>query len=410
MDHSSLFNPFDSRSIPHEDRLTWAFLVALKYDPSLQSFLCELVKSRLPSEHQEYSNSWESARISTQTKWIESSTILLVSILLTDAPIQEEIRVQWSGREPRYDGVIEYPNCMTLIIENKLNHGDVWKDQLSPSRKSFPGDVDEVTLHGSAVCLEWSEVLEGVLKYADSAIASFSSREIAHDFLSFVEKAHPGLSPYRTFKLCGKRPEALQKRTSRLVDDLASKVNLESRKSWCSYLFRPGKIAERVGIWVESERNLKVCLWPADTVGQARRFYDAVDKADFLSLKEWKVEPNLHFSFVSRHLIWAETDWETRKYLDHFSDTSSYGQMDRDRLLPLVEQWERAGLIRSKGRDEIKDEFKKTRRQSLNVVPGFSVSREWELDTVIELEEQGKLEACVIDALATPLATWAETL
>lgn len=252
--------------------------------------------------------------------------------------------------------------------------------------------------------------MEGVLKYADSSIAPFSSREIIRDFLSFVEKVHPRLTPYRTFKLCGERPEALQRRTSLLLDNLAKKVDkadVESREGW--YLFRPGKIAERVMIQIESWK-LKVALAPADTVGQARRFYDTVDKAAFLSLKEWKVEPNLHFSFVSKHLIWAGTDWETCKYLDYFSDESSYGQMDRDNLLPLAEQWEREGLIRSEDRDKIKGQFSNTKRLNLNVVPGFSVSREWDLDTVIELEERRELEAYIIDTLATPLATWGERL
>ena len=406
MDRSNLFNPFDSRSIQHEDRLTWAFLVMLKYDPSLQSFLRELLESQLPPQYCEYSNSWEPARVSTQTKWIESTTNLLVSVLLTDSPIQQEIMVEWSDREPRYDGVIEYPNGLTLVVENKPSHGDVWEEQLSPSRNSFLGDIDDVTLHGLAICLEWSEVLEGVLRYADSSTTSFSSREIVRDFLSFVEEVHPELTPYRTFRLCRNRHEALRRRTTRLLDDLASRVNLESRKGW--YLVRPGKLAERVMIRAESGK-LKVELAPADTVGQARRFYGAVDKAAFLSLKDWKVEPNLHFSFANSHLIWTTTDWETRGYLDHFSAESSYGQMDRGILLPLAEQWEREGLIRSEDRDKIKDEFSSTKRRSLNVVPGFSVSREWALNTVVKLEEQGKLEACIIDALATLLATWGET-
>ncbi len=412
MDRSNLFNPFESRSRQHEDRLTWAFLVALKYDPFLQNFLRELVESRLPLEHREYSSSWEPARVSTQTKWIESTTNFLVSVLLTDltdAHIQEEIRVEWSDREPRYDGVIEYPNGLTLVVENKPAHGDVREEQLSPSRDSLLGDVNDVTLHGSAICLEWSEVLEGVLKYTDSRIAPFSNREIARDFLSFVEEVHPGLTPYRTFKLCGERPEALQRRKSLLLDDLAKKIDKADVESQDWYLFRPGKIAERVMIQIESWK-LKVVLAPADTVSQARRFYDAVDKTAFLSLKEWKVEPNLHFSFVSKHLIWAGTDWETCEYLDYFSDKSSYGQMDRDDLLPLAEQWEREGLIRSEDRDKIKGQFSNTKRRNLNVVPGLSVSREWDLDTVIELEERRELEAYIIDTLATPLATWGETL
>ena len=408
MDRSNLFNPFDSRGRRHEDRLTWAFLVALKYDPSLQNFLRVLVESRLPPALREHGSTWEPANVSTQTEWIESSTTPLVSILLTDAPIQKEIKVKWSDRNPRYDGVIEYPNCMTLIIENKLHHGAVWEEQLSPSKKSFLGDIDDNTLHDSAICLEWSEILEGVLKYAESGIAHFSSREIASDFLSFVGEVHPELTPYRTFKLCGERPEALERRNASLLAALASETGLENR----DFLFRPDKIAQMVFILISESKpwKLQVKLYPADTVRQARHFYDAVDKEAFLALKEWEVKPNLHFSFVSKHLIWAETDLETHEYLDRFSDGSLYGQKNRNSLLRLAKQWEREGLIMVEDLDKIKDQFKKTERQSLNVVPGFSVSREWDRKTVIDLEKRGELEKYIIDALATPLATWGETL
>ena len=79
-------------------------------------------------------------------------------------------------------------------------------------------------------------------------------------------------------------------------------------------------------------------------------------------------------------------------------------------LLCLVKEWERGHLISSADREKIKAEFKNTKRQSLNVVPGFLVSREWDLDTVIELEERKELEACIIAALDAPFATWGETL
>ena len=410
MDRVNLFNPFSSPE--YENRLTWAFLVFLKYDLSLQNFLRELVESRLFLKYQEYSKtSWKPANISTQTAGIGSSTDLLVSVLLTDVSIQEKIKVEWSDREAMYDGVIKYPDRMTLIIENKLDHDAVWEKQLSPSRDSFSGNIDQVVLHDSAICLEWAEVLEGVLEYADSDHASFGSRMMAHDFLSFVKNVHPEMTPYRTFKLCGDKEEALRRRTSSLLDVLARKKGLESRDGW--YLFRPGKIAERVMIQVESGK-LKVELAPADTVGQARCFFETVDKEAFLSLQEfddWKVRPNLHFSFANKHLIWAdETTWETREYFDYFSDGSLYGKRDRDKLLCLAQQWEREHLISLADREKIEVEFNNTKRQSLNVVPGFLISREWDLDTVIELEDRGKLEECIIDALAAPLAAWRETL
>ncbi len=407
MDHANLFNPFSSLPPEHENRLTWAFLVALKYDPLLQQFLRDLVESKLPLKERTRGNFWQPARVSTQTKWIESTTNHLVSVLLTDSTIQD-LPVAWSDRDAVYDGVIAFPDGFTLIVENKPSHGDVREEQLSPSRNSFSGNFEDCSLHGSAICLEWSEVLEGVLRYANTKVAPFSSREICLDLLSFVEEFHPGLTPYSTFRLCGDNPEALRRRTIRLLDDLGSRVGLERRDD---YLFRPGKIAERVAIWVKRVRTLYVGLWPADTVRQARRFYQAVDRMAFVDLKDtgWEVEPNLHFSYMNRHLIWAGSTWEPTRYFDHFANGQRYGQMDQATLVPLAKQWENDNLITREERDKIEDQFNSTRRETLNVIPGFCVYREWDLNTVIKLEEGGKLEDEIIDALATPLDSWKET-
>lgn len=274
----------------------------------------------------------------------------------------------------------------------------------------------ETTLHDSAICLEWSEILEGVLKYSDSDLASFGSREIARDFLSFVETKYPGLTPYRSFKLCGDRFEALERRTDSLLTTLASETNLEKRRSGdYGYLDRPGKIAERVYIWVPRSmpRNLRVALYPAVTVAQAREFYRNVDKKAFLSLNEsdaWNVEPNLNFRFISTPLIEAETELDARDYLEFFSDSSRYGRKTKDDLLRLSDKWACEGAIRSEDCDKIKNEFSTTERSYLNVVPGFSVYREWALDTVIELEHQEKLESSITEALVRPLKTWGEEL
>ena len=408
MPRANLFNPFSSLPPQHENRLTWAFLVTLKYAPLLQNFLRELVESKLPPEElRGHSNFWEPARVFTQTRSIDSSTSRLVSILLTDEKTVEDIQVEWSDREAVYDGVIEYHNGLTLIVENKLSQGNVWAKQLSPSRNSFEGDVLGVDLHASAICLEWSEVLEGVLQYANSGIASFSSREIAVNLLSFVEEYHPNLTPCRTFRLCGNRLQALNRRTVRLLDALASSAGLESREEW--YLFRPGKIAERVGVWAETETTLKVNLWPANTIRQARRFFEEADRTTFLNLEEWEVRPDLHFSYINTTPLNAETTWAPAKYFDYFANGQSYGQMNQAMLVHLARQWESEELITHEDRRKIEDHFK-SKRETLNVIPGFSVYRVWNLDTVIKLEEAGELEADVIEALATPLCTWGEKL
>ena len=157
------------------------------------------------------------------------------------------------------------------------------------------------------------------------APATFGSREVCSDFLSFVEQVHPGLTPYRTLKLCGNRPQALRRRAIRLLDALAGEIGLEDQDHDDEYLFRPRKVAERIWIEVKPESGLMVCLWPADTVTQARCFYNKADKTAFLGLDEWQVRPNLHFSYMNRHLIWAESSWTNERYFDYFANERSYG-------------------------------------------------------------------------------------
>lgn len=416
MDRVNLLNPFGP-SATHENRLTWAFLLVVKYDPLLQNFLRERVEAHLPPRGQEYHDTWESVRVSTQTKWIGSTTTPLVSVLLTDAPIQEEIAVEWSDRDPIYDGIIEYPNRMTLIIENKLDHEAVWKEQLSPKRCSFPGEIDNDTLHGSAVCLEWSEVLEGILRYTDSSFAPFGNREIARDFLSFVEEFHPRLTPYRTYGLCGNRPAALHRRTVHLVEEIARLRKLDiQEKQGSKYLCRSGKIAQVVIIRILEAKpwRLRVHLWPASTASQADEFSEKVDKERFLALNQegWAVEPNLNFSYMGTKLIWAESTCGTGPYLAYFfSGEKHYGQKKFDNKLScsLLDEWQYRGLITQKNREEIEGQ-RQTRKQYLNVNPEFSVYRDWDQDTVIKLEEQEKLEADIIQKLDVPLATWGEQL
>lgn len=412
MDRVDFFNPFDSRPVEHEDRLTWALLIALKYDPHLQHFLYDLVESQVGRNAN--ARTWESARISTQTKWIRSGSIPLVSVLLTDVPIDREIVVEWSDREPRYDGIIEYPDRMTLIIENKLKHGNVWQEQLSPSRGSFSGEIETDTLHGTAVCLEWSNVLEGVLKYANSPIASFASREIARDLLSHVERTHPKLTPYRTFSLCGDRLDSLRRRIILLLAEISHEYNVKTDKD---QLYRPDSIAEIVRMRVSRNDSgllrLRVAMWPASTAKQADRFQMKVDSSKFLSLckQDWYVKPNLNFSYRGKKLVWATTTWDCGSYLRFFfSGTRHYGRKYRADFSALIDEWERERLISTGDRKQLDSKFLGTRREMLDVNPEFEVYREWDLDQVIRLENQGKLESHLASAIAVPLSTWGETL
>ena len=123
---------------------------------------------------------------------------------------------------------------------------------------------------------------------------------------------------------------------------------------------------------------------------------------------------NLNFSYMGTKLLWAATTWDAHRYLDYFffSDGQRYGRKwFGNELSPsLSEEWQHQRLIGQRDREEIEYQRNQTNRQYLDVNPEFHIYRDWDLDTVIRLEEQEKLEEAIMQALATPLSTWGEYL
>jgi len=412
----SRFNPLDPRP-QHEDPLMRAFLAALKYDSLLQVALRTLVQAFLPSGSKPFGTPWEPAHVSMLGGRIVPAPSYLISVVFTGEPTCEEIRVRWSDRERRYDGIVAYADGWTLLVTNKLRHGSAWKDQLSPARSSVPDGVDDVRLYDWAVCLQWPEVLGGVLRCTRPALLPLGNRELADDLLSFVEEMYPAVTPYRTFELCGDRQEALEWRTCRLVRDIA---NLSGVECDGAHLYRPGRIARRISFTLlateEEPWQLSASLRAAGTAAEANAFHDALlagnRRAGFLFLDGydgWHVEPTLNFSFMGRKLVWADSPCGLPVYLGHFfSDVRPYGRRGRDEWSALIREWEQDGIIAPQDGDRIQEILGD--RPFMDVNPEFLVYRDWECDTVIALEKEGRLAARVRDALATPLAAWGETL
>src|SRR5690606_30905425 len=70
----------------------------------------------------------------------------------------------------------------------------------------------------------------------------------------------------------------------------------------------------------QSPGLLEESIYPADTVGQAREFFQRVDRDAFLALEShgWEIQPNLHFSHVQKHIVWAQSSLGVAEYLDYF--------------------------------------------------------------------------------------------
>jgi hypothetical protein len=420
MDRLNLFNPFMNKPVEYEDQLTWAFLVALRYDPLLQRYLREMVVGKLPVGRVDNSWSWEPATIETQTTRIPGEASFIVSVVVSDEPLKESVPVEWVDRDARYDGLVHYPDGLVLIIENKPKKGDIWTDQLSPSIASRGDDIPPETLYERAISLSWPDILEGLLRYAGSSSASHAGRQMVSDFLQYVADKKPNLSPYRTFRLCDGREEALKKRIRELMVDLAGKTGFDAKeKGGAAYLERPGKIAQEAHLAVtkkaDGDLEITQSLWPADTVGQAREFYKVVDAERFFGLKEhdWWVKPHLHFAFMGTQLLWPKTKLSLQTYFEWFrSQPGKYGMkpIGEDRKLRELDEWIEEELISMADKEEVSRKFLQTKRNHINVIPGFGVMHSWNLNKLIELEESGELVDRLLEKFDEALASWGEKM
>lgn len=417
-----IYSPFRKRPEGHEDRLTWGFMVTLKYVPELQQLLRESVLRRLPTGKWPTSSGWEPAAVATQAHQLGTGASFVVSILLSDAFLGSPVEVQKSERGARYDGVVEYSDGLVLIIENKPHHTDVWPGQLSPGLASFGSNADAVEVFERAISLEWAEILEGILNYAGSEVASYSAKHLARDFLGFVEDLHPHLSPYRTFELCGHRREALDRRIEALIESLGRGLGFDVgfRPGSKPYLDLPNEVVRQVHLTVDRDREgnslvLRQSIWPGDTVRQARAFLERVDQDAFLSLPDasWKVRTNLHYSHMQKHLVWAETSLSVSDYLAYFAthpEEIGRRQFEEVTLSDLCDRWRDVGLVSDSDVESLHHAFGETRRSFLNVIPGFELTREWSMSDIIVFESEHRLERTLVESLREPLSTWGETL
>lgn len=143
MNRLNYFNPYNSKSADHEDQLTRAYLVLLRISfQAFSSFINYLNRENKNSEKFKLEDIIEDDwSFETQRSDPDIDSNYLVSVLITDKQIDGKVTVEPSARGARYDGLIAIRKKITFIIENKPKSGNVWFNQLNPSRKNLGKNV-----------------------------------------------------------------------------------------------------------------------------------------------------------------------------------------------------------------------------------------------------------------------------
>lgn len=423
MHRLNCFAHYLSKKESSEDALTRAYLVVLRMVPQVHSVFIELIREHRMAAEPELPPFWrmvigeDQPRIETQIRHIPDEARRLVSILITDERFDRQIGVQPVDREAVYDGVILYPPDWVFIIENKPRHFDVWDEQLNPT----VADADKFESYDpEPVQLEWKEIIRDLADLLHKGIVRGGDAEIVRDFLDYVQSEFTFLNPFDSFGICHDDEELLRHRCISIMEEITP-GRVEYHRGWAYYMSfedGPSRQVTLVPAFTEDGKSWKLILWvlPGNTVSQARQLYDNLDVNALLKLRDkgWTIDPNLHFSFMSSHLIWTDWNCTLEEYLDYWQQHYDFiGRMDLDNEKEVLAQlaiWKEANLLIDDDIEKVREKFFRTNRTTMNVSPGLEMSYRWAASNSEKLDQQGKYVDEVKKKFLQALACWNQDL
>lgn len=434
MDNLNCFNPFWRPTKPKsavEDDLTRAYLVLLRLSPQALSHFLNLVDQKLAPPFSLPANdilAMQLSSIQTQLGSVKQETGTVISVLIRNSGPTINHQVQWSNRQPIYDGLICYDPSLIFIIEAKLD--DIGPlSQLDPAISSFSVitqqgiknnrapyattlDVapNDVKLYQDVIVLEWRDIISGLGSlFSPGNIRNRCSNPLTNqemtlyeDFFEFVDSHFSYLGPYKNLQVCNHQSVLLGKRCDSILGQVAKNLQLPNQVLSYSrvdgnYITLSKASVERLWfVFLETSDSLRLSVYPGDTVNQAKRLFDQTNLAviEQLKAKDWLVEPNLHFSFIRQHQVWSvqsskvplKVYWDY--WIQHKADIKQWGRPDWTRLM---NELQKAGLMNSTDIQNFDDKFTKTTRQAANVIPGLSIEYHWALSSASGLDLKGGL-------------------
>ena len=196
LDRLNYFVPYENAAASHENQLTRALLVLLRYSPMAHQTWLGLVA---PGKHL---HDLSKAKFATQQEHILGTDSEVpergISVWLAPDAAPVSAPIEASDRDQVLDGIITYGSDLVVVIENKIGWGGVTEQ---PHR---------INLHGSPIKFDknprsvtWQELLEVLSRLVERDLVSGTERLLISDFIDLVEKHFPLIGPYSTLARCG---------------------------------------------------------------------------------------------------------------------------------------------------------------------------------------------------------------
>ena len=412
MNRLNYFNPYDSKAGSHEDQLTRAYLVILKYSSHALIAFVEYCRSEHKAAVNEKPISKnkllkQSRGIETQKGNPEIKTDYLLSILITDSQMKPAgSSVQPSERNARYDGIITFGSDLTMVIENKPRSENVWFEQMNPSRQNL---AKNTKIYSNFIVLEWKEIIKQLNNLLETAKVSGSEEMLIKDFFAFVDENKPLLNPYDGFHQCKGNAKLINRRINNLLKSIAqdeSKVDYHQNGS--SYIQTPYPEVERICLGSKRDKNgysitLDLCF--GDSPRQAIAFYKSNPSIRHLKNSEWSCRPNFHVSFMASNLVSFQTK-KAEPYLEFWKENVKEIRQQKKKDVPKYIKWlvdERVIDMTKESEEQLNKKFTKTAMPTLNICPGFVIACTFNSSIAEELDKNDKLKFVLVEKIKEAL-------
>jgi hypothetical protein len=158
---------------------------------------------------------------------------------------------------------------------------------------------------------------------------------------------------------------------------------------------------------------IAICIYPGNNMSQARAFFKRTVKQEFLDLVRngWKIQPSLALNYRSGFLQTHGNKLSVEQYFDFWaSEEIRQIRREGNGFEDFSQHLHAHRLINATDQRKIKREFIESKRDFMNVCPGFELIFAWRRAVANRLDRDKRLVEAVRDRANEALRTWGQTL
>jgi hypothetical protein len=408
MSHLNFFKPYNGASDNHENHLTRAFLVMMKYSKTIHETFINYIYSELTTELIEIEGIEN--LINQETKFETQKGSLPIannylSVLITNEQFEHSIEISPVERNAVYDGIVDYNGELVLFIETKPHHANVWENQLSPATKDIPIEAELIS---KPIILEWKKIISNLHEINENENTQSFEQLLIADFFNLVSESFDYLNPYDEFAKCHSPYLANRKIESMLFDLCIEPDRVSVHSGWGYYIQLDYLDIRKLGFILQYDKQgnwtgLSIDADFGSTVSQARSFYRRnIDFSTIVKLEGWDAYNNFHLAFKNQNLVFlGSLENNVKEYFDYYSDLSQtwnrIKQIKKSDLSSWLQDLKEKGFVKLDlaKQKEIDEKIMGKGYTTVNLCPSLYLEHFISRDSLINLEIEGGLKQYV---------------